>query len=326
MSSLAAVQADGYYNPEAKSRQRSNASQFARTGKVRFELMYKGQCTRCKLFMGKGTRFNAKKEQVGMYLTSKIWEFRMTCKGKGCSEILVVRTDPKNAEFIFVSGMKRIGASRVTTDTTKTSSTSSSSSNHSNSAAVQSMHHYNSHKKQDHNNEEDAMDALERQKEIQEQLDADAAQLTLLKKHADQDHGNNVASNSRLRKAHRIVRHEKERLARQGKKLGIGGPLLPKQPEDGVIARRERAVAKMIKDSRHQHQSQRKRKAPSITKQSIFSKNKKTSSFSSTSATRLKQALQRLPRARLKLAVLRGPSSSGSSNFNKVVRSGKRSN
>jgi uncharacterized membrane protein YgcG len=171
----------------------------------------------------------------------------------------------------------------------------------------------------------DAMDRLEQKKELQEQLDADAAQIKILKQQADQGYGNNVTSNARLRQAHRVVRHEKESLARQGKKLGIGGPLLPKSRQDEIVARRERTAASIV--GRH-HKHKRKRKAVSVTKQSIFKGKKKSRSGSSSRSSRssrssmargagLERALHQLPRSRMTFAS--GSGSSGSSSSSKIV-------
>ena len=333
MSSLAAVQADGYYKPEEKARTKQRASQFSRTGKIVFELMYKGKCLSCGAFMGKGTRFNAKKTQVGMYLSSKIWEFQMNCKGKGCSERLVVRTDPQHAEFIFVSGMKQIGgpAGRSQDDGDQTTnSTNNSGTSSSTATGSRSIHSLPRDSLRTDNKTPglDAMDRLEQKKELQEQLDADAAQIKILKQQADQGYGNNVTSNARLRQAHRVVRHEKESLARQGKKLGIGGPLLPKSRQDEIVARRERTAASIV--GRH-HKQKRKRKAVSVTKQSIFKGKKKSRSGSSSRSSRssrssmargagLERALHQLPRSRMTFASGSGSSGSSSSSSKIVLR------
>jgi uncharacterized membrane protein YgcG len=156
-------------------------------------------------------------------------------------------------------------------------------------------------------------------------LDADAAQIKILKQQADQGYGNNVTSNARLRQAHRVVRHEKESLARQGKKLGIGGPLLPKSRQDEIVARRERTAASIV--GRH-HKHKRKRKAVSVTKQSIFKGKKKSRSGSSSRSSRssmargagLERALHQLPRSRMTFASGSGSSGSSGSSSKIVLR------
>ena len=106
MSSLAATQADGYYRPDLRRQgNRRGASQFARTGKIRFELPHDGKCTSCGHYYGRGTRFNASKAHAGDYFSTKIWEFSMGCKV--CAEVLIVKTDPKAGDFVFAGKLRR---------------------------------------------------------------------------------------------------------------------------------------------------------------------------------------------------------------------------
>jgi coiled-coil domain-containing protein 130 len=53
-------------------------------------------------------RFNAEKKQIGAYHSTKIWSFRM--KTPCCQHAVEVQTDPKNAEYLVVSGARRCGA------------------------------------------------------------------------------------------------------------------------------------------------------------------------------------------------------------------------
>lgn len=71
---------------------------------VRFELPYNGWCLTCGCHIGKGVRFNADKQQVGMYFTTKIWQFTMTCHQ--CKGKMVVRTDPKTSQYIMHEGIR----------------------------------------------------------------------------------------------------------------------------------------------------------------------------------------------------------------------------
>lgn len=52
-----------------------------------------------------GTRFNATKDQVGTYYTTKIWQFSMKCPS--CSTVLIIRTDPKNTDYEYVEGIRK---------------------------------------------------------------------------------------------------------------------------------------------------------------------------------------------------------------------------
>lgn len=102
MSSLAASRADNFYhppdwNPEKISRDKFQKStghnQYTKHGIIRFELPYDGWCEGCGRHIGKGTRYNAKKEQDGKYFSTKIWKFTMTCAT--CPQEFVIATDPK---------------------------------------------------------------------------------------------------------------------------------------------------------------------------------------------------------------------------------------
>ena len=52
-----------------------------------------------------GVRFNAEKQQVGSYFSTKIWNFGM--KAPCCGERIEVQTDPKNHEYVIVRGARR---------------------------------------------------------------------------------------------------------------------------------------------------------------------------------------------------------------------------
>lgn len=52
-------------------------------------------------------RFNAEKKQIGMYHSTRIWSFRM--RTPCCQGTIEIHTDPKNAEYVIVSGARRCG-------------------------------------------------------------------------------------------------------------------------------------------------------------------------------------------------------------------------
>jgi coiled-coil domain-containing protein 130 len=147
MSSLAAVQADGYYVPpeyyDSSIHKRSrgsiakNAWHQSSGGRkkpktttdsvVRFELPFTGQCQHCENIISKGTRFNATKSDTGEhYFTTPIFQFRMKCRNTvsshvkhepghvggatyvGCPGIFIIQTDPKNRSFRYVSGIQML--------------------------------------------------------------------------------------------------------------------------------------------------------------------------------------------------------------------------
>jgi hypothetical protein len=114
MSSLAAVQADGYYYPPgwepsqgsvSKAAGSKGANQYEQNGVIRFELPYNCWCEGCGRPLGKGTRFNARKEKAGKYHTTTIWAFAMRCPS--CSTDMVIETDPANTDYKFCTGIRR---------------------------------------------------------------------------------------------------------------------------------------------------------------------------------------------------------------------------
>ena len=118
MSSLAATQADGYYKPAAyfesgaykkQSISKYNGSkgtnQSQTHGVVRFELPMHGVCLGCNLVVRKGTRFNAKKNEIGKYLSTLIYEFRFKCYE--CKSSCSIRNDPQSRDFIYYQGIRK---------------------------------------------------------------------------------------------------------------------------------------------------------------------------------------------------------------------------
>ncbi|PRW57360.1 Coiled-coil domain-containing 130 [Chlorella sorokiniana] len=72
---------------------------------IRFEMPFNVWCAGCNHLIGKGVRFNAEKKQIGMYHSTRIWSFRM--RTPCCQGTIEVHTDPKNAEYVIVSGARR---------------------------------------------------------------------------------------------------------------------------------------------------------------------------------------------------------------------------
>ena len=62
-------------------------------------------CDGCGHLIGKGVRFNAEKQAIGNYHSTKIWSFTMTAPC--CQQRIEVQTDPKNAQYNVVSGGKQ---------------------------------------------------------------------------------------------------------------------------------------------------------------------------------------------------------------------------
>eukprot|EP00007_Cunea_sp_BSH-02190019_P006430 CAMPEP_0174239412 /NCGR_PEP_ID=MMETSP0417-20130205/14526_1 /TAXON_ID=242541 /ORGANISM="Mayorella sp, Strain BSH-02190019" /LENGTH=350 /DNA_ID=CAMNT_0015318349 /DNA_START=11 /DNA_END=1059 /DNA_ORIENTATION=+ len=72
---------------------------------IRFEMPFNVWCTGCGCHVGRGTRFNAEKKQAGSYFSTKIWEFSMKCRS--CPNMMSIRTDPKNADYVCGDGCER---------------------------------------------------------------------------------------------------------------------------------------------------------------------------------------------------------------------------
>ncbi|CAG8501756.1 11711_t:CDS:2 [Paraglomus brasilianum] len=71
----------------------------------RFELPFNIWCEGCENHIGKGVRYNAEKKKAGNYYSTPIWSFRMKCHL--CDNWFEIQTDPKNAEYVVVSGARR---------------------------------------------------------------------------------------------------------------------------------------------------------------------------------------------------------------------------
>ena len=112
MSSLGAVQADGYYfHPDyvkgslSKFNGSKGANQYEQRGVIRFEFPFDGWCLSCDARHSKGSRFNAKKEKDGKYLSTTVWRFTMKCTA--CVQQFVIKTDPKNATYDYFEGLRQ---------------------------------------------------------------------------------------------------------------------------------------------------------------------------------------------------------------------------
>lgn len=119
MSSLAAARADNFYYPPEWDPSQGSLNTFhgqhalrERAKKIdqgiliiRFEMPFNIWCGGCESMIGKGVRFNAEKKQVGNYYSTKIWSFSM--KSPCCKHQIVIHTDPKNCEYVIVSGARQ---------------------------------------------------------------------------------------------------------------------------------------------------------------------------------------------------------------------------
>ncbi|GFQ03313.1 coiled-coil domain-containing protein 130, partial [Phtheirospermum japonicum] len=118
-SSLAAARADNFYYPPEWDPKKGGLNKFhgqhalrERAKKIdqgilviRFEMPYNIWCGGCESMIAKGVRFNAEKNQVGNYYSTKIWSFTM--KSACCSHEIVIQTVPQNCEYLIISGARK---------------------------------------------------------------------------------------------------------------------------------------------------------------------------------------------------------------------------
>lgn len=69
----------------------------------RFEMPFNVFCTKCNEMIAKGERFNADKKHVDNYFSTRVWEFSMR---HHCGCTIVIRTDPKAAEYRVMDGAR----------------------------------------------------------------------------------------------------------------------------------------------------------------------------------------------------------------------------
>ena len=72
---------------------------------VRIELPFPIWCLGCNNKFSMGVRYTAEKFMVGKYLSTPIYKFKMKCHT--CPQMLEMRTDPQNFQYVCVSGCRR---------------------------------------------------------------------------------------------------------------------------------------------------------------------------------------------------------------------------
>lgn len=93
------------YDPSKLKREKKGKGVKKQT-KVRLALPMSVQCLNCGNFMGRESKFNARKETVEgeEYLGQSVFRFYFRCSR--CFQELTIKTDPKNAEYIAEHGIK----------------------------------------------------------------------------------------------------------------------------------------------------------------------------------------------------------------------------
>ncbi len=239
MSSLSATQADGYYIPPSyvdsgqykkKSVQQFNHpnhkshNQYLTRNVVRFELPYDGFCLnpKCRAHVGKGTRFNAEKKHVDNYHTSKIYEFRMKCRACKCvgpnnEYMFVIRTNPREQKFDYVSGIK-LKNEEFDTVEAKSLGVIDTEYGH----AIHNFTNGSLDVNADTMTKSSAIDQLEKQIMDKRKAMTDRDAMEYLLRHNQTTMYDDASSNAKLRAGYRVQRKAKKRRLEDAKVLGLG--------------------------------------------------------------------------------------------------------
>uniref|UniRef100_A0A2P2JGP3 Coiled-coil domain-containing protein 130-like n=2 Tax=Rhizophora mucronata TaxID=61149 RepID=A0A2P2JGP3_RHIMU len=259
MSSLAAARADNFYYPPEWTPKKGGLNKFhgqhalrERARKldqgiliIRFEMPFNIWCGGCNSMIAKGVRFNAEKKQVGNYYSTKIWSFTM--KSACCKHEIVIQTDPKNCEYVIISG-----AQKKTED-----------------FDVEDAETFEFPAEEVRGKLADPFYRLEHQEEdLQKKKEAEPV-LVRLQRISDGRHADDYALNKALRAR---LRNQKKRVAEEeasSRKMGLGIRLLPSTDEDIATAANVKFSSKFEKN--------RKNKRALINAASIFPESSRSS-------------------------------------------------
>ncbi|XP_058087615.1 uncharacterized protein LOC131234698 [Magnolia sinica] len=240
MSSLAAARADNFYYPPEWTPSQGSLNKFhgqhalrERARKIdqgiliiRFEMPFNIWCGGCNSMIAKGVRFNAEKKQVGNYYSTKIWSFTM--KSACCKHEIVIQTDPKNCEYVIMSGAQR-----------KTEEFD-----------IEDAETFALPADEERGKLADPFYRLEHQEEdLQKKKEAEPL-LVRLQRVSDIRHADDYALNKALRAR---LRGQNKRVAEEevaARKRGLGIRLLPASSEDAATAARVRFASKFDKNKR----------------------------------------------------------------------------
>ncbi|XP_010926165.1 uncharacterized protein [Elaeis guineensis] len=234
MSSLAAARADNFYYPPEWTPKQGSLNKFhgqhalrERARKIdqgiliiRFEMPFNVWCGGCNSMIAKGVRFNAEKKQVGNYYSTKIWSFTM--KSACCKHEIVIQTDPKNCEYVIISG-----AQRKTEDFDIEDAETFAFPADEERGKLADPFYRLEHQEEDLRKKKEAEPLLVRLQRVSDS------------RHSD-DYNLNRALRARLRSQKKRVGEEEER----ARKLGLGIRLLPPSEEDAAGAAAARFSSK----------------------------------------------------------------------------------
>ncbi|KAK4111270.1 DUF572-domain-containing protein [Canariomyces notabilis] len=191
---------------------------------VRFEMPFAVWCATCPkpTLIGQGVRFNAEKRRAGSYYSTPIWSFKL--RHPACGGEIEVRTDPKNSEFVVVSGGRRrdVGSAEADGDSLIPSSGGA--------GFVIATERERAEQR------ESAFGKLEKTIADRERLEMAGRRIGELQDVADRQWDDPYSQNRRLRDAFRVGRHAREKDAARAEELkdqmSLGIELLPEAEED----------------------------------------------------------------------------------------------
>lgn len=240
MSSLAAARADNFYYPPEWTPNQGSLNKFhgqhalrERARKIdqgiliiRFEMPFNIWCGGCNSMIAKGVRFNAEKKQVGNYYSTKIWSFTM--KSACCKHEIVIQTDPKNTEYVIISG-----ATRKTEE-----------------FDIEDAETFELPADEERGKLADPFYRLEHQEQdLKKKKEAEPV-LVRLQKFSDTRHSDDYALNKALRAQ---LRGQKKRVAEEeasSRKMGLSMRILPASKEDFAAAARVKFSSKFEKNKK----------------------------------------------------------------------------
>ena len=173
-------------------------------------------CDGCGEHIARGVRYNAEKKKCGTYFTSDVFEFQMNCHL--CGQRFIIKTDPENRDYEFVSGLHR----KVETFDVKEIGTREFDDKEQalmRADAIRSLEN----KEEDSMKFEKAVPTLDRLKDLEEKL-----------------HTNEDSLNQRVRSKLREIRKAEERREARANAAGLSIRLLPTSRSD---IRKSRSVA-----------------------------------------------------------------------------------
>jgi coiled-coil domain-containing protein 130 len=172
-------------------------------------------CEGCGNHVAKGVRFNAEKQCVGKYLSTRIFRFTMKCHL--CSNRFEIETDPKNTDYVCVSGLRK-----------KVEEWTPQPEDH----VAQLVTPEEQYRLQ-----EDPFYRLEHAREDQQRAREEAPRIEQLLQLREERSRDDFAANSLLRKRLREEKAAARARLEDGQRLGLNLELLPAATQDAQLAR-----------------------------------------------------------------------------------------